>query len=159
MKNRYAGYLVIAISVVIASLVLLFNIALKDIIGATCSHGASCGMYTSVAIQTGIGVIMAILVFIVGLFLVFSKEEKEIVVKKVTIKEKKKKLDLSGLDASEKEAIKLIQEENAIFQKTLMEKLDVGKVKMTRMLDKLEAKQLIERKRRGMNNVVVIKHS
>ena len=38
-----------------------------------------------------------------------------------------------------------------------MEKLDIGKVKTTRLLDKLEAKQLIERKRRGMNNIVVLR--
>ena len=50
------------------------------------------------------------------------------------------------------------QEENgAIFQKTLMEKLEIGKVKTTRLLDKLESKQFIERKRRGMNNIVVLK--
>ena len=44
-----------------------------------------------------------------------------------------------------------------MFQATLKEKLDVGKVKLTRLLDKLEAKQLIERKRRGMNNLVVLR--
>ena len=44
-----------------------------------------------------------------------------------------------------------------MFQSALMEKIDIGKVKMTRLLDKLEAKQFIERKRRGMNNIVVLK--
>ena len=38
-----------------------------------------------------------------------------------------------------------------------MEKLSVGKVGLTRLLDKLEAKQIVERKRRGMNNFVVLK--
>ena len=38
-----------------------------------------------------------------------------------------------------------------------MERLNTGKVKITRLLDKLEAKDLIERKRRGMNNIVVLK--
>jgi len=41
--------------------------------------------------------------------------------------------------------------------KELMDKLEIGKVKMTRLLDKLEAKQFIIRKRRGMNNIVVLK--
>jgi uncharacterized membrane protein len=45
-----------------------------------------------------------------------------------------------------------------MFQSTLMEKLGIGKVGITRLLDKLEAKQLIERKRRGMNNIVVLKN-
>jgi len=35
--------------------------------------------------------------------------------------------------------------------------LGIGKVGLTRLLDKLEAKQLIERKRRGMNNIVLLK--
>ena len=38
-----------------------------------------------------------------------------------------------------------------------MEKLEIRKVKATRLLDKLEAKQLIERKRRGLNNIVILK--
>src|SRR3989339_38192 len=41
--------------------------------------------------------------------------------------------------------------------KEKMKKLEIGKVKATRLLDKLEAKQLIERKRRGMNNLVVLR--
>ena len=85
-----------------------------------------------------------------------TKPKEKIIIKK--IKEKKKKINLSGLDTSEKEVVKILQEEGgAIFQAALKEKLDVGKVKMTRMLDKLESKGITERKRRGMNNVVVLK--
>ena len=51
-----------------------------------------------------------------------------------------------------------LQEEKGMFQKTLAEKLELGKVGMTRLLDKLESKEIIERKRRGMNNFVVLKH-
>jgi len=47
--------------------------------------------------------------------------------------------------------------DKAMFQSSLMEKMEIGKVKATRLLDKLEAKQIIERKRRGMNNIVVLK--
>ena len=62
------------------------------------------------------------------------------------------------MDAREKEVISILEKENGtIFQADLMEKLGAGKVGLTRLLDKLEAKQLIERKRRGMNNVVVLK--
>ena len=34
-----------------------------------------------------------------------------------------------------------------------------GKVKITRVIDRLEGKNLIERRRRGMTNVVVFKGS
>ncbi len=61
------------------------------------------------------------------------------------------------MEEKEKEVVKLLEKEKAIFQRTLMEKLGIGKVGMTRILDKLEAKQIIERKRRGMNNIVVLK--
>lgn len=70
-----------------------------------------------------------------------------------------KKPDLERLDKDEKRVINLLLKENkAMFQATLKEKLDIGKVKLTRLLDKLEAKQLIERKRRGMSNIVVLKN-
>jgi len=86
----------------------------------------------------------------------FTKPKEKIIIKKV--KEKKKKLDLEGLDKDEKKVVNLLQKEGkAMFQSDLMEKLELGKVKTTRLLDKLEAKQFIERKRRGMNNIVVLK--
>lgn len=158
MKNRHAGFLVISISIIIIALVLLFNFALKDIIGVTCSHGPTCEMYDTVDIQTWIGVIIALLVFIIGIFLVLSKEPEKIVIKKVKEKFRNKKIDTSKLDKSEKEVVQLLQEEGGtIFQATLMEKLNIGKVKMTRLIDKLEAKQIVERKRRGMNNIVFLK--
>ena len=61
------------------------------------------------------------------------------------------------MDDEEKMIVEILQKENgAIFQSSLMEMLGTGKVKITRLLDKLEAKELIERKRRGMNNIVVL---
>ena len=115
-------------------------------------------LFTAIA-NTGVSLAIAGLVLIIGLFLIFAKEPEKIIIKKEKIKvEEKKKLNLEGLDKDEKEVIKILQEENgAVFQSSLMEKLEIGKVKATRLLDKLEAKQLIERKRRGMNNIVVLR--
>jgi len=114
-------------------------------------------MNNAVKFQTGISLAIACLVIVIGVFFIFAKPKEKIIIKK--IKERKKKLNLEGLDKDEKKVIDLLQGENgAMFQKTLMEKLEIGKVKTTRLLDKLEAKQLIERKRRGMNNIVVLKN-
>ncbi len=44
------------------------------------------------------------------------------------------------------------------FQSDLVEKTGLDKVKVTRILDRLEGKGLVERKRRGMSNVVILKH-
>ena len=156
MKNRNVGFLISGIAIVIVIIVLIFNSGLKEIIGDTCTHGPSCSMYDTIAIQTNVSLAIAGLVLVIGLFFIFAKEPERVVVKK--IKEKKKKLDLKGLSKDEKEVVKMLQDEGgAIFQATLMEKLGIGKVGVTRLLDKLESKQIIERKRRGMNNIVVLK--
>lgn len=156
MENKNVGWLIIGIAAVMAIIVFIFNFALKEIVGQTCTHGPSCFMYKTISVQTWVSFSIVAVIFVIGLVIMFTKPKEKIVVK--TIKEKKKKLNLEGLDNKEKEVIEILQNENgAIFQKMLMERLDVGKVGITRLLDKLEAKQLIERKRNGMNNIVVLK--
>jgi len=43
MENRKVGMLIIGIAVVMGLIVLLFNSALKNIVGETCTHGADAG--------------------------------------------------------------------------------------------------------------------
>jgi len=148
------------LAVVIGVIIFIFNAGMKKVVNQTCSHGPACTMYSEIAMQTWTSVAIAGLVLFIGIFLILSKESEKIIIKIKTVKEKAKKTDYSklNLDKSEKQVIKAIQEDNgAIFQASLMEKMNIGKVGMTRLLDKLEAKQLIERKRRGMNNVIVLK--
>ena len=51
----------------------------------------------------------------------------------------------------------MIQNNKAIFEADLIYKTGFGKAKMTRIIDRLEGKGFVERKRRGMTNVVVMK--
>ena len=162
MENKKVGYLLIGISALVGVIIFLFNSALKEIVASSCTlaHGdtLACPMYQSINQQTYVALGVVGLLVIVALVLIFSKPDEKIVVKKVKEREKRKKLDLSGLERDEKRTVKILEEEGkAMFQRDLMEKLEVGKVKMTRLLDKLEAKQFIIRKRRGMNNIVVLK--
>jgi len=63
---------------------------------------------------------------------------------------------LSNTD--EKEIVKLvIAEGGTIFQSQLVDKSGYSKSKVSLILDRLEAKRILERKRRGMTNVVVLK--
>ena len=156
MENKNVGFLIIGIALVIGVVIWIFNSALVNIVGTTCTHGPSCTMYDTIKTQTWLSLAIAGIILIIGLFITFVKPKEKIVVK--TIKEKREKKDYSSLDKDEKKVIDLLLNEGkAIFQASLMEKLEIGKVKTTRLLDKLEAKQLIERKRRGMNNIVVLK--
>jgi len=146
----------IGIAIIMVIIVLIFNSALKDIVGQTCTHGPLCTMYDTIRTQTYLSLSIVAVVFVIGLVIMFTKPKEKIIIK--NIKEKKKKLNTEGLEKDEKKVIDLLLSENkAMFQSELMEKLSIGKVKATRLLDKLEAKQLIERKRRGMNNIVVLK--
>lgn len=160
MKNKNVGFLITGIAVVMAIIVLIFNMALKTIVSASCSHGPSCTMYSTISTQTYISLAITAIVLVIGLFLIFSKEEERIVIKKVQQAQKKAEpIDYSKLDKEERVLVKAIEEaQGTIFQSDLVEKVGFDKVKVSRILDRLEGKQLIERKRRGMTNVVILKN-
>ena len=163
MKNKNVGYLVVGIAVVISIIVLIFNLGLKNIVGQTCTHGPTCSMFDTIAIQTYISLAIVGLILVIGLFLIFSREEiiEKIVIKKhkIEVERKRKPIDYSKLDKDEKIVVKVIENaDGTIFQSDLVEKSKFSKVKISRILDKLEGRQLIERKRRGMTNVVVLKN-
>jgi len=157
MENKYAGWLIIGISAVIVGIIFLFNNAMRDVVGSSCSmEEAICPMYKTISQQTYLSLAIVGVLVIIGVVFMFMKPKKKVIVRK--IKNKQKEIYLSKLESDEKEVVKILQGEGgAIFQSTLMEKLESGKVKITRLLDKLEAKQIIERKRRGMNNMVVLR--
>jgi uncharacterized membrane protein len=158
MRNKNVGFLIIGLAIILGVIVFIFNNALTTIVNTSCSHGSTCPMYGTINTQTYVAIALIAIIVIIGLVLIFAKESEKIVLKTKTVRERRKPVDTSNLDPNEKKIVKILQNENgAIFQSSLMEKLGVGKVGITRLLDKLEAKQIIERKRRGMNNIVVLK--
>ena len=160
MENKHVGWLIIGIAFVIGIIVWIFNMALKDIVGQTCVHGPSCTMYDTIKTQTIVSFAIIAVIIIIGLVIMFSKPKEKIVIKKVKeqVEVKRKLIDYSKLDKEEKVVVKIIEQaDGTIFQSDLVEKSGFSKVKVTRILDKLEGRQLIERKRRGMTNVVVLR--
>ncbi|MBM3200728.1 MarR family transcriptional regulator [Candidatus Woesearchaeota archaeon] len=170
MKNRIVGLIIIGITALIGFIVYSFNKALTDIVNTSCSHGPSCAMWGSIDFQTKISLGVMAFVFAIGLYLIFFGKEEKIVervitkVKKVGAVEQKKVTKeayhkiIAGLSQDEKTVFeKVIESEGSIFQSDLVDKTSFPKVKVTRVLDRLEGKGLIERKRRGMTNVVILK--
>jgi len=160
MKNKNVGYLISGIAIVIVFIILIFNMGLKNIVQDTCTHGSTCTMYDTISLQTNISLAIAGLILVIGLFLIFSKEEIKIITKtkKIHVTEKRKPIDYSKLAKDEKVVMKVIEQaDGTIFQSDLVEKSEFSKVKVSRILDKLEGRGLLERKRRGMTNVVVLK--
>ncbi len=161
MENKNVGWLVIGIAVLITIVIFLYSTALKEFVQSSCTlaHGdaVSCPMYDTITRQNYLAFSIVGILVVIGLVLIFSKPKERVVVR--TIKERRKKLNLEGLDKDERKVVDLLVEESGgMFQATLMEKLEIGKVKATRLLDKLESKGIIERKRRGMNNLIVLKN-
>ncbi|MDP7494684.1 MAG: MarR family transcriptional regulator [Candidatus Undinarchaeales archaeon] len=66
---------------------------------------------------------------------------------------------LDTLEGEEREVYRLVTEaDGSIMQSDIVNNTSLTKVKVTRLLDKLEGKGLVERRRRGMGNLVVLKH-
>ena len=167
MRNRVVGILIIVIALLIGFIIYSFNQAMTDIVNASCSHGPSCPMWGTISFQTNVSIGMMLFVIIIGMYLIFWSKEERIVTKIKTFKTQvePKKITkenyqkvMSTLTGDEKNVLlKIIESQGTIFQSDLVDKTKFTKVKVTRILDRLEGKGLIERKRRGMTNVIILK--
>jgi uncharacterized membrane protein len=168
MRNRNVGVIVIGIALLIGFIIWAFNRAMSKIVSTSCSHGTSCPMWGTINFQTNVSIGVMVFVILVGLYLIFfAKEERITETKIVKVKEQIKPKEItkenyqkvmSELVDDEKLVLeKIIEAEGTIFQSDLVDKSGFTKVKVTRILDKLEGKAIIERKRRGMTNVVILK--
>lgn len=155
MDNKNIGYLILGISILIGFIIFSFNKALKEMVSVSCTHGPECPMWGTINFQTNISVGIMIFVLLIGLFLIFSHKFK----RKIAFLSKEKYQEIiKTLDADEKVIFNIILDsKGSIFQSTLVDKSNLSKVKVTRLLDRLEGKNLIERKRRGMTNIVLLK--
>lgn len=169
MKNKIVGTLIIIIATLIGFMVFMFNRALTKIVSTTCTHGSACPMWGTISFQTNVSLGIMVFIIVIGLYLIFFGREEKIITKiemvkpQVEIRDIKKENYedvLKTLGDDERSIFeKIIEEKGTIFQSTLVEKTGLNKVKITRILDILEGKGLVERKRRGMTNVVVLKHN
>jgi len=168
MKNKIVGILIIIIALLIGGIIFLFNSAMTDIVNESCTHGSSCTMWDTINFETNVSIGIMILVVLIGLYLIFFGTEEKIITKieikrvKEKDRDKNQKTDyakiLSGLADDERKVLeKIIESKGSIYQSDLLLKTGFTKVKISRILDKLEFKELIERKRRGMTNIIVLK--
>jgi len=166
MKNKIAGIIIIGVALIIGFITYSFNKALSNIISTACSHGTDCVMWGTLKAQTNISIGLMVFVILIGLYLIFFGKEERIITQ---IKEVKEQIDpekitrenykevLEKLSNDEKEILEvIIDAKGSIYQSKIVEETDMTKVKVTRILDKLEGRKLIERKRRGMTNIIIL---
>jgi hypothetical protein len=167
MRNRIVGLLIIAISVLIGFIIYSFNTAMSAIVNTSCSHGPSCPMWGTIEFQTNVSIGIMAFIVLIGLYLVFFGQEERIItkIKKISQQLEPKKLSkknyrkiMQELGREEKMVLsKVIDGQGTAFQSDLVSKTGLGKVRITRILDKLEGRGLIERRRRGMSNVILLR--
>ncbi|MDN5327615.1 MAG: hypothetical protein PWP03_253 [Candidatus Woesearchaeota archaeon] len=161
ISAKQLGLILVAISI---SLFFVFLSSTRELMRAAnieckeiCGHEteASCPHAKSIPIQSYIGYSVVFVLAGIGVFMIISGKKYH---EELTEKEKKLERILGNLKEDEKRICELIKESGgAIFQSELVEKTNFSKVKVSRILDKLEGRGIIERRRRGMTNLVLIK--
>ncbi len=167
MKNRNVGFLIIAVAILIGFIIFSFNNAMTNIVNTSCVHGPSCPMWGTIEFQTSLSIGVMIFVVLIGIYLIFFGKEEKIVTRirivRQQIEPKKITKDnyqniMKDLNKDEKTVLEnIINSEGSAFQSELIEKTGFSKVKISRLLDRLEGRGIVEKRRRGMSNMVVLK--
>jgi uncharacterized membrane protein len=157
LNRRNIGLFIIVISLIMFSI----NLSLtQTIINLHIEAHKSCPMSPemcpykgSVPIESVAGFVVIVAIGLFGLFLVLIPEK----VEKTTEKKELKKIIKSLNEDEKKVYYTLVKADGFIFQSDLVKETGFSKVKVSRILDKLEAKRILERRRRGLANVVVLR--
>ena len=171
MNHRKVGIGIVIFTLILASIFLAYTMSIEKYITSQitigpkgeCIHpeGTQCPYETLNQLQPYNHVLIAILLllFFAGSYLIFIQPKKEILQAKTEKVESSKVFQKpKNLNKEEKIVYNLILEnQGSIFQSDIVKKTEWSKVRVTRFLDKLEGKGIIERRRRGMTNVVILK--
>ena len=97
---------------------------------------------------------IAFLIFAVGIYLLFTPRETTTAQSEKSFTE----IDVSTLSEEEKRVYELLKfNKGSIYQGDLLKETGFSKVKLSRILDKMQNREILDRKRRGMANIVILK--
>lgn len=158
-SQKFVGFLVIALAIVLFFTVYSFTINtlnLNQELHKNCPLPEGVCPYTrSIPSESLLGFLVDGSLFVLGIYLIFVQKTME---KVSFIQKTKLKNIIRSLEGEEKSVYQaIVDSEGFVFQNELIQKTNLNKVKVSRILDKLEGKGLVERRRRGMSNVVVLK--
>jgi uncharacterized membrane protein len=155
---RETGIFILAIAVVLFILMSSITSDLNATLHSECACGPGvCPMEGNLPIQSYAGYSITIILGGFGLYL-FAKSRRLARLSSESTERFRKTID--SLRGEEKRIVESISNsDGVVFQSDLVDKLDISKVRVSRILDRLEHKGLIERRRRGMSNIVLLKES
>lgn len=162
MKIETFGMREVGLSLIVISIALFFIMAsvtdkLNQYIHASCTHpeGEVCPMSSQLPVQSYAGFSLDFAIGAFGIFLLHKSRQARRMASEKTQDFKK---SLKELDADERKVYETIAgSDGVVFQSDIVEKTHFPKVKVTRLLDRMEHRGLVERRRRGMSNIVLIK--
>jgi uncharacterized membrane protein len=157
INTRYVGVILIILSLILFLIMYNFSNTMLEIIDSgeigSCQAYETCP-HVMVLNQAYLGYFLALVIFIIGVFMLIFGGKPE----RAEGGKGRWENVLKTLAGEEKDVYeKIVGADGVIFQSDLVEKLGFPKAKVSRILDKMEAKGLLERKRRGMANAVVLK--
>ncbi len=160
-RNKQIGYGLVALSIVLLVILSLIKAGVDKEGAYLCevvSKDPSINMEdcpahegdTSWLILVAFGV--SSVIFGAGIYILLVPE------KQPEQKPEAREIDESKLDAEEKKVYELLKGSNGSrYQTDLIKETGYSKVKVTRILDRLESKGIIERRRRGMTNIIFLR--
>lgn len=159
MNQKYLGIVLLAIGVLLflsiysyTSTIITFSAELHK----NCPLPEEiCPYKRTVPFESYFGFALSVMVALAGGYLIFSQKGME---RFATAERTKLRKVAKNLEGEEKQIYELLaKSDGTMFQNDIMQKTGFSKVKVSRLLDRLETKGLVERRRRGMTNIVIIK--
>ena len=150
--NRYLGVGILVLSFALFYILNSFTQQTQFTLESTCGCApGTCPMSGNLPVPSYWGYTIILLLSLAGIYLVFAKGEP-------VMSRKDWSKNFKTLNPDERKLYQImIDSEGVMFQSELVEKSGYPKVKVSRLLDKMEARGLLERRRRGMANVIILK--
>jgi len=165
--NKTMMGIVAVLLLLFVAAVFFYNRTLNDLAASSCTENASiCPHAKVVDTQNMVIAVLVIVIAIMAGWLLYNSyfakpaaaQQEAANPEAKGAPAKKKKITAQELDADESAIAAIVNGAGgSVFQSDIMKKTGFSKVKVSRLLDRLEHKGLLERKRRGMTNLVVAK--
>lgn len=152
--NKWLGLLIIAVSLILGGVIYSLYTQLLSSEMAECGCGSAVCPARNPPIPVYLGITLVVILTGVGAYFLLFFPQSEPSINKAEWEKK-----LKTLKEEEKKIYQLLMNNDGVlFQSDLVQKSGMNKVKVSRTLDLMQSRGLLERRRQGMANVVILKN-
>ncbi len=155
VSTNYLGISIVGISIIVFVILLTVSLSYARIGHALCGS-PTCNLTNHIPVQSYAGFGLLLVATGAGGYLMLQRPKPE---KVQPVSKAKLNKIISRLPEEERKVFdELNKSDGSAFQNDLIGTTGFSKVKVSRILDRLETKGLAERRRRGMSNIVLLKY-